>query len=292
MAIEIVSVGPSPTRTAERVDPRLDAMVATVKAFVGEIEVKAIQCEGLDDLPPLADGDRRLLRLFGRSCTHAMTWLGAKGRVPTPVAVIGYADGVIQSSGQPMRAIGVFPKAMVTAFALSKWTFDTSGAGLLVGACDKTRIVAAGLALLGLKKISIVDPDDTKSDALVQLLRRRLFGVDIVVLSRALLTQVPAEDSIAVNLVESSEAALLEDVSYLNFLRDGGVWIDWTRATSVLGLADEITNAGARVLPPEPIQMWSDALLVEEFLVDLAALAPMVPRPKAEDIYRSLHPPA
>ena len=73
------------------------------------------------------------------------------------------------------------------------------------------------------------------------------------------LTQVPNQSSMAINLVRSDEALILEDTSYLNFLKKNGVVIDWTMATFELGLDAEIRDAGAKVFAASAIRAWRDA---------------------------------
>lgn len=220
----------------------------------------------ISELAKITPGHERMVRLYGASNTKALSWLGHGGRLPAEVSVLGYADALIDNGVQPTRAISVFPQAMVSTFAAEKLGFDMSGAALIAGACDETRAMAAGISRLGIKKLYIVDSDDAKAEAMVQLLKRKLFGIEIAPISRGVLTQVPAEASIAINLVEASESALVEDISYLNFLRDKGLWLDWTGASVALGFADEIVSTGARILDVTPFCAWREAWALDEWM--------------------------
>jgi hypothetical protein len=227
----------------------------------------------LEDLGPIPEDAPTVVRLFGRGNSQVMTWLGANGRVVSDAAILGFADGILYErvpNTLPPRAIAVTPAAFVSAFATAKPYCDTSSAAIILGACDETRVVAAGLSRLGFKRILISDPDDAKTEKISQLIRKRLFGVTVQAISRSTLTQVPNTCSIAINLVGESEDIFLEDVSYLNFLRNSGsgkeksgIWIDWTGATSAKGHADEISNAGAQILSADLIRAWRDVLLLE-----------------------------
>jgi hypothetical protein len=214
-----------------------------------------------------ADHPVALVRLFGQAGRDALTWLGAQGRASSEAAVIGYADGILLDKSQPPRAVSILPQAMLAAMAKEKVSFDMSGAGLIVGVSDFTRSVAASIARLGVERIMLVDADDQASEKMATALSRRLIGIQIEALSRSRLTQIPAEASIAINLTYGFddsilEESILEDVSYLNFLRSGGVWIDWTGATIERGFADEIANAGATVFDPDHVRRWRDANLL------------------------------
>lgn len=198
-----------------------------------------------------------------------MVWLGSQGRASSDAAIIGYADAVLFESSEPPRAISLVSQALQKTLAKDKIAFAVDGAGLIVGAIDFARPIAAGLARLGLKRILIVDPDDEASEKLAATLSRRLVGIQIEALSRSRLTQIPTEASIAVNLVEAFddsilEESILEDVSYMNFLRPEGVWIDWTGATTERGFAEEISNAGVTMVNSVHVRCQRDALLLSK----------------------------
>lgn len=230
-----------------------------------------------------------LIRLAGAANTKVLTWLGPGGRVATDAAILGYADAIILEAGpgreglarQPARAISVLPTAFVSAIASRKISFDTTGAGIIIGACDHARAMAASLSRLGFKRLMLVDSDDSKADQMANLLRKRLFGIEIQVVRRSSLTQAPSEASMAINLVEISQAALLEDVSYLNFLKKNGVWMDWTDAAVALGYSDEITNAGAQMFSSDVVRAWREACLLGAISFD-SSLTGQKPQLKAD----------
>lgn len=208
-----------------------------------------------------------LVRLFGEAGREALAWLGVHGRASSEAAIIGFADALILDPNEAPRAVSVLPQAMLAALAKEKVKFDMNGAGLIVGVTDLTRSMAASLTRLGLKRIMLVDADDKASEKMATALSRRLVGIEIEPLSRSRLTQIPSEASVAINLTYAFddsllEESVLEDVSYLNFLRDGGVWIDWTAATVERGFSDEIANAGAMVFDPDHVRRWRDANLL------------------------------
>jgi hypothetical protein len=242
---------------------------AAVKDKLGDLDLSEVK-------PP------SLVRLFGESGEEAVAWLRGKGQVSSDASVIGYADAVIIQENESPIAISVLPQAIQASLAIQNIRIEFDGAGLIVGAVGLARAIAASLAKLGLKRIFIVDPDDQATKNLVASLSRRLVGIQFEALSRARLTQIPAEASVAVNLVEFFddsilEESILEDVSYMNFLRPGGVWIDWTGASGDRGFADEIANAGVQVFDPLNIRRRRDALLVSKLT-----------RHRAEDVYAGL----
>jgi hypothetical protein len=217
-----------------------------------------------------------IVRLFGRANTQALIWLGAKGRVATEAAIIGFADAILIESGQPARAMAILPQAFISGIAGKKLAYDLSAAVFLVGALDETKAIAASVSRMGFKRIMIVDSDDRKAEQIVQYLRRRLLGIEIEAVPRRSLTQVPNYAAIAINLVDKSQTGLLEDISYLNFLKKNGVWIDWTNATGALGLDHEIRDAGATSFDAIAIRAWRDAWILNSVpgLLDAAGQKP------------------
>ena len=235
-----------------------------------EILVRAIQplssriCETLDELNGVgyAQDAYTILRLSGRANSQVLTWLGSKGRVATEVAILGFADAVLIEPGQPARAIVVLPQAFVSAIASQKPSYDLSGAAFIIGANEETKVIAASLSRLGFKRLMIVDTDDRKTEQVCQYLRRRLFGIEIDAILRRTLTEVPNEAAIAISLVDTNDTGMLEDISYLNFLRKGGVWIDWIGSTVELKMNGEIKDAGAYIFDPTIIRAWREAHLL------------------------------
>lgn len=260
--METTSIGPS---AFHLITVGADAPETTRTEKIAELfqPISAEFCASLDEMKgaEFPQDAVTIVRLFGRANTQALTWLGSNGRVATEVAILGFADAVLVEPGQPPRAIGCTPQAFLSALAHSKIRYDLNGAALLLGATDETKVMAACLSRLGFKRIKIVDGDDRKTDQIVQYLRRRLLGIDIETVPRRTLTQVPNEAAIAVSLIETSDTGMLEDISYLNFLKKNGIWIDWKQATLELGLESEIKDAGAFIFEPASIRAWREALL-------------------------------
>jgi hypothetical protein len=203
-----------------------------------------------------------VLRLFGKANSDALRWLGATGQVATDVAVLGFADAILIEPGHPLRGIGVLPEAFVSAIAARKVSFELSRPAFIIGASEEAKVIAAGLSRLGFKRLMIVDSDDGKTEQVVKYLRRRLLGIEIEAVPRRTLTQIPNEAALAISVVEANDTGMLEDISYLNFLRKSGVWIDWNSSTLETGLDKEIIEAGAHIFDPILIRAWREALVL------------------------------
>lgn len=263
-----------------------EAELKRTQALVSVVQPKSHrEVSSLEELGPLMSGRSSehptLIRLFEDSHSKVLSWIGSGGRVSSEVAILGYGDAIYCEPSEPPRVVGVFADAFVAALSSMKIACDTLSAALLIGACDETRAAAVGLARLGYKRIQIVDSDDQKTAKLIQILERRVFGVKFEAVSRASLTQLPNESSLAFNLMSEKEEALLEDASYLNFLQNSGIWIDWTGAARALGYDEEIVDGGARVVEASRIRAWREILLLS---LNGGGSASAVPRQKPEQI--------
>lgn len=254
-------------------DPQATVVQSTLGSRVELSRVATL--EEISIAPLIEANEPSMIRFFGRAQSQALTWLGPTTRVPTEVAIMSVADGVMFGAHrEPPRAFVCMPDVFCERLVLEKVVLDRSGSGIVILASSAEHEdravaieVASAFSRLGLKRILIVDIDDARAQSLATMLKRRLLGVEIEAVSRSLLTQLPSEASIAVSLVGRDHRDLLEDVSYLNFLKQNGIWIDWLEATRDLGLAEEIKDAGATVLSSAAFK----SALEEKCLLELQA---------------------
>lgn len=286
MNISIPWVGDIVTVGASEAELKRTAHLVSTVAPKANREISS-----LDELKAILDSRSTehptLIRLFEESHSKVLSWLGAGGRVSSEAAILGFADAIYCEPSEPPRVVAVFPDAMVAALSSMKIACDTLSSALLIGSCDETRAAAAALARLGFKRVQIVGSDDEKTKTLIQILQRRIFGVKFEAISRASLTQLPSESSLAFNLMSTQDEALLEDVSYLNFLQPSGLWIDWTNATSALGLDEEIIDSGARVFDANRVRAWREVMLLS-FQAEKASATSESTRQKPEMIVERL----
>lgn len=261
--IRLISVGDDAN------DYRRHAVLAELYASDSQIHqrIEELDCGSLPDGPTL-------IRLLGEAGREGLAAVAGRGATNIETAMIGYADGIIftkqnEQSGDHSDAqvLSVIPAAVQAEIAQSKVEIDLHGVGLIIGAVSLARAMAAGIARLGLKKIIIVDPIDEAASALVDSVSRHLLGVQIEVLSRYHLTQLPSEASIAINLISAIddsvlEEPFLEDIAYMNYMMPHGLWLDWTNAATQKGLSEEIMETGVVPLSSERIRTRCDAHLL------------------------------
>ena len=127
---------------------------------------------------------------------------------------------------------------------------DLRGGVFIMGATWEARVLTAAFCRAGFNKITLSDVDESRAQQLVKQLARLNFGVDFQTVTKTMVTQLPGTNAIAVNvlsLVEHPE--LVSDLSYLNFLRPDGVWIETQPYKESSALTIEAISLGTQVEP-------------------------------------------
>lgn len=184
-------------------------------------------------------------------------------QIPAGVATLKTADALVKENGTWWPRCFLVDGLMQT-FSSSVTSVDFTGSVFLLGAGGKTRAVAAALSRIGFGRIIIADPDDERSAALVEDLKRSYFGVQFQQTTRGLVTQLPGICSIAVNTLESGEdAANAAELAYFNFLKTGGLWLDLALFPLSLTLQTEAVSVGGELLNGFEVLARTDALWFE-----------------------------
>lgn len=125
------------------------------------------------------------------------------------------------------------------------------GAGAFVfGATWEARVIVAALTRAGYNKISLSDVDDVRGAKMTKELARLNFGVNFQYVQRSLVTQLPGTCSIAVNVLSLVEhPSIVADLSYLNFLRPDGIWMETQAYKEDSSLTVEALSLGTQVEP-------------------------------------------
>lgn len=150
-------------------------------------------------------------------------------------------------------------------FADSGLSVDLSGDVFIVGANAETRAVVASLSRIGFARFTIAHSTDEPTEALVDELKSIFFGAQIRALPRALTTQLPGIFSAAVNtLVQGEDDGFLAELTFFNFLRVGGVWLDLVLVPPNDALSIDAGSLGAHVFPGSFVAAATDVIWLEK----------------------------
>ncbi len=127
---------------------------------------------------------------------------------------------------------------------------DLGSGVFIMGATWESRVIVAALTRAGFNKIHLSDVDDVRGQAMVKELERLNFGSTFQYVQRSMVTQLPGTSSIAINVLSLVEFPnLIADLSYLNFLRPDGIWIETQPYADDSALTIEALSLGTQVEP-------------------------------------------
>lgn len=215
-------------------------------------DVSVAAVESLEELKAMLSANREELivgRLFGdqqRSfALKAPGWI----QVSAEASRVGIVDFFFSPPGSiECFADLALIEAFVEDLAKAEQGIDAEGRALIIGSDLEALGFCAAVSRLGIKRILLAADSDQGATQIAQIASKALFGSQFEAIPRAQLTQLPADCALAVCLLRTSSPDLIGDVSYVNFLSSGGVWLDWTGATEELGFGQDILSAGVRAL--------------------------------------------
>jgi hypothetical protein len=232
-----------------------------------------------------------MLRVLGESLASWRGKLGHQILQSMSMSASGHLDALWFHSrggdeGGQWLAVHVLPEALLATLAThglvksrqQDWRVDPSGSGLLIGAHPDFRGLAMSIAKFGIQRVYFADTEMRGAERGAEDLKARLLGVEVEAIDRNQLTQLPAECSIAICCVDPQNPTMVEDLSYLNFLTAGSIWVDWTyaargikpdqkmiEATGAENVFDvEIQAVGAQALPALHVAMMADYTLLTQ----------------------------
>lgn len=241
---------------------RFEKLNSELKALGLESSFELITCtpETLDATIETAKSRFDSIRFAGEAGTSALKNMT---QVPAGIATLRTSDSLLKENGVWWPRCHLVDGINQT-FAASESNIDIGGSVFILGAGSKARAVIAALSKIGFARINISDPDDEKSTALVEELKRSYFGVQFQQTPRNLVTQLPGVCSIAVNTVDAGEdAAGATELAYFNFLKTGGLWLDLALFPLNQNLQAEAVSVGGILLDGFEVLARTDALWLE-----------------------------
>lgn len=125
------------------------------------------------------------------------------------------------------------------------------GAGVFVmGGSWEARVIVAAVTRAGFNKVLLSDVDEPRGLQMIKELQRLNFNVKFEFVQRQMVTQLPGTCAVAVNVLSLVEYPdLVADLSYLNFLRPDGVWMETIPYKDDSPLTTEALSLGTQVEP-------------------------------------------
>jgi shikimate 5-dehydrogenase len=176
------------------------------------------------------------------------------------ISRLGAADCLIKADGRwwPRSASyqGLFE-------VLTMWGkyFDLDSSALIVGAGAMARTSIAVLFREGFKRFSITALDKERGLNLIAQMQRVFLGAEFSFIPREELILLPGNYGIVVNTTPSSkDNALLQELSYFNFLAPGGIALDLYFNPAVTQFLKDAEEVGARIIPGYLVAATTDKI--------------------------------
>jgi hypothetical protein len=245
---------------------RFDIIQSVVQNLRPDIEFEYIVTEPGEKFEQafksvLADRSMDNLRLSG-FCQAAA--LSLREQTILEIRHIGVADAMIRNLKVVGRRDldGWWPRNYMSAalrHQLSAQTYhiDISAAAIIFGTNSLARSVVAGLALSGMRQFLIADVDDAEAMKFVKDVSRLNFGLEVKAIPFLEVTQLPSSCSVAINCFSTIDREASTEIAFFNFLRAGGLWIDFGMNSNRVLFEDELRSIQSNILSAGLI--WSRA---------------------------------
>jgi hypothetical protein len=184
-------------------------------------------------------------------------------RFPSSLLAVRSADALVKTHD------GWWPRNFLSegvrrSIVCDMQNVDLLAAVFIFGATPDARAAAAAFAKVGFSRFTISDPDEGRGQALVDELVSSYFKVQFQFIPKYLITQLPKTHSVAVNTLEKGrDQGALPDLVYFNFLKPGGVWLDFATNPPNPDLLVEAEAMGAVIEPGTRVLARTDLLWAE-----------------------------
>ena len=186
--------------------------------------------------------------------------LEVTNEIPRQVSQLRGADALVRENGKWV-ARNFFHDAIVELMAQNVKSLDFTGDVLIVGSGGEARAAAFALSQVGFKQMTIAGGDDFEVAAVINHLRRHCFGVNFSDAKTSQLTQMAATSSVAVNTLSTTGThPLLTELSYFNFLKPDGVWVETSVESATSPLVQEARELELQTISSLEVMTHVDAL--------------------------------
>lgn len=135
-------------------------------------------------------------------------------------------------------------------------TLDLRGHAYIIGESAWVRVLAMVAVRLGYAHITLVTPNEESVKKHLQILRRKLMGIDFEMVLTQELTLQPQQAGLVFNCLDlSQKKESLQDIAYFNFMLSDGIFINLMDGTSQKLLHDEAERAHLKTIPAREVEL-------------------------------------
>jgi shikimate 5-dehydrogenase len=185
---------------------------------------------------------------------HSDAFLSSSARIPSEVREAGLVDSIVRQNGALW--IRCFLRESIHQLILKRASkLDTHSIAYVTGADPLARACIGVAVQMGFKKIILVSEMQDEAQAMIDQYKKLFFGLEFRLLGEAELTSQPNNGSLLLNTLPiETGGAVLEDLTYLNFLNKEGIVVDLPLFVGSNPLLEEATHVGIRRL--SGVEIW------------------------------------
>jgi shikimate 5-dehydrogenase len=237
---------------------RFTALSTLLKESGVQNQVSFIECgeEEFGAVLTQAMRDYDQVRIGGH---HKQNAYQCSTHLPASVQTLKVVDAFVKGKDGEWWPRCFLGDAIMESISEDMTKLDFTGAILVIGAGADARAAVSAFVRVGFNRFNITDESDDLADAAVADLRRSFFNVQFNHVPRHMITQLPSIHSVAINTVSlAANDGIMTELSYFNFLKPGGVWLDLPLEPGAGSLDTEARNVGAMVEPASFVYARSD----------------------------------
>ncbi len=189
-------------------------------------------------------------------------------RAPAEIVETGMADSLIREREKVW--LRCFVRESLRLLIMQKAaSLDTHAVCYITGTGGLARMAAVVASQLGYQKMILVAMDREKADLFCQNLQKLFFGLSFEILQESELTLQPNNGSLLLNTaVPDKDPEIMEDLTYLNYLKKDGLVVDLPNSFLINSLMEEAIHVGIRTLPGSELWAARDFLFLKSLLRD------------------------
>lgn len=185
--------------------------------------------------------------------------------IPTEVKNILVADSIVKELGHYIPRI-LLKEALRLQITERHPLLDTQGVVYVTGSEQMIRPAVAVAVQLGFSKIHLVDANVDALMEHAEFLRKKYFGINFLLIKDSELTLQPGNGTLLLNTISiASQKPLLEDISYMNFLKKDALIADIPFARGTNLIAEEAGSIGIALISSVDLQAYRDYELLKKF---------------------------
>lgn len=197
---------------------------------------------------------------------HAAKMYSEGQEEPQEVVEATAADSFLLQEGRWLPRI-FMRSALKTVIVQKAPGLSNQGVAYVTGCGAWASFAAVTAIQMGFRRICVVCSESEQRQAMIEKLKRHYFQIDFIGIADNELTLQPNNGTLLFNTQPHAEnEMLLEDLTYLNFLKAEGLVVDFDLISAEQNLLREAVHIGEKVIHPIELFCTRDGFLLASLL--------------------------